>query len=70
MEFKANKYKPNETFKFMRQCSGLTQKELAEKMNKSKNWVKANEQDISRYYFEDLLKMANLFDIEIIIRKK
>ena len=70
MEFKANDYKPSETFKFIRECSGLTQKELAARMNKSKNWVKANEQDISRYYFEDLLKMANLFGIEIKIIKK
>ncbi len=70
MEFKANDYKPNETFKFIRQCTGLTQKEMAEKMHKSKNWVKANEQAISRYYFEDLLKMANMFDIEIKIIKK
>ncbi len=70
MEFKANKYKPSETFKFIRQCGGITQQELANRMHKSKNWVKANEQDISRFYFEDLIKMANLFDIDIIIRKK
>ena len=70
MEFKANKYKPSETFKFIRQCSGVTQKELAKQMGKSLYWVKKNEQDVTRYYFEDLLKMANLFDIEIIIRKK
>ena len=70
MNFKANDYKPSETFKFIRQCGGLTQQELAKKMNKSKNWVKSNEQDITRFYFEDLLKMADLFDIEIRIIKK
>ncbi len=70
MEFKANKYKPSETFKFIRQCSGVTQKELANKMGKSLYWVKKNEQNITRYYFEDLLKIANLYGIEIIIKKK
>lgn len=70
MEFRANDYKPSETFKFIRQCAGITQQELADKMKKSKNWVKANEQNITRYYFEDLLKMANMFNIEIKIIKK
>ncbi len=70
MEFKANNYKPSETFKFIRQCTGLTQEELAKRVNKSKNWVKSNEQDVTRYYFEDLLKIANMFDIEIKIIKK
>ncbi len=70
MEFKANNYKPSDTFKFIRQATGLTQEELAKKVNKSKNWVKSNEQGITRYYFEDLLKIANMFDIEIKIVKK
>ncbi len=70
MEFKANKYQPNEVFKFIRQCAGVTQKELAEKMNKSIYWVKKNEEDVTRFYFEDLIKMADLYDIEVIIRKK
>ena len=37
MEFKSNDYKPSEILKFMRQCSGLTQKELAAQIWKSKN---------------------------------
>ena len=70
MEFKANDYKPNETLKFIRQCTGLTQNDLAKKIGKSKNWVKSNEQGVTRYYFEDLIKIANLHDIEIKIIKK
>ena len=70
MEFKANDYKANEVLKFMRQSTGLTQKEFAKDIQKSTNWVKANEQDINRYYFDDLLKIAKLYNIDIIIKKK
>ena len=70
MEFKANDYKANETLKFIRQCTGLTQETFSKEIKKSKNWVKNNEQGINRYYFEDLLKIAKLYDIEIIIKKK
>lgn len=68
MEFKANDYKPNEILKFIRQSTGKTQKEFADSIQKSKNWVKSNEQDITRYYFEDLLKIAKKYNIKIIIK--
>lgn len=70
MEFKANDYKANEVFKFIRQSTGKTQKEFSAEVGKSLNWVKNNEQNISRYFFEDLLKIAKLYNIEIIIKKK
>lgn len=69
MEFRANDYKPSEILKFIRQSTGKTQKEFAESIQKSKNWVKSNEQNINRYYFEDLLKIAKENNIEIIIKK-
>ena len=68
MEFKANDYKPNEILKFIRQSTGKTQKEFAESIHKSKNWVKSNEQDITRYYFEDLLNIAKKYNVQIIIK--
>ena len=70
MEFRANDYKPGETFKFIRQCGDITQQELANKMHKSKNWVKANEKNISNFYFKDLVKMADLLGVDIIVKKK
>ena len=70
MEFKANNYNANETMKFIRQCTDLTQEKFSKEIKKSKSWVKSNEQGVSRYYFDDLLKIAKLFDIEIIIKKK
>lgn len=70
MEFKANEYSSGEIMKFMRESKDITQVELANRMGKSKNWVKSNEQGITRYYLSDFLKMANLLDIEIIIKEK
>ncbi len=70
MEIKANNYRPNEILKFIRQNSNLTQEELAKKLGKSKNWVKNNEQGLNRYFFEDLIKIANICNVEIIIKDK
>lgn len=70
MEFKANDYKANEVLKFIRQSTGKTQEVFSKEIGKSKNWVKNNEQGINRYFFEDLLKIAKMYDIEIIIKKR
>lgn len=70
MEIKANKYKANEILKFIRQNTNLTQKEFAGKINKSEDWEYSNEAGRSRYYFSDLLEIANKYDLEIIIRDK
>ena len=37
MEIKANKYRPNEILKFIRQNTNLTQKEFAKRINKSED---------------------------------
>lgn len=70
MKIKANEYKTNEILKFIRQNANKTQEELARCINKSKNWVKNNEQGLNRYYFEDLIKIANICNVEIIIQDK
>lgn len=70
MEIKVNNYKSNEILKFIRQNSNLTQEQLAKKIGKSKNWVKNNEQGINRYFFEDLMTIANICNVEIIIKDK
>lgn len=70
MEIKANNYRPNEILRFIRQNSNLTQEELANRLGKSKNWVKNNEQGLNRYFFEDLMKVANICNVEIIIKDK
>ena len=70
MEIKANNYRPNEILRFIRQNASLTQEELSNKLGKSKNWVKNNEQGLNRYFFEDLMKVANICNVDIIIKDK
>ena len=70
MEIKANNYKPNDILKFIRQNANLTQEKLAYLIGKSKNWVKNNEQGLNRYFFEDLMKIADICNVDIIIRDK
>ena len=70
MEFKANDYNANDILKFIRQATGKTQESFSKDISKSKNWVKNNEQGVNRYFFEDLLKIAKLYDFDIIIKKK
>lgn len=70
MEIKANKYKANEVLKFIRQNTNLTQKEFAKKINKSEDWQYSNESGRSRYFFNDIIEIANTYDLEIIIKDK
>jgi len=70
VEVKASEYKPKEILKFIRQNANKTQEELAKCIKKSKNWVKNNEQGLNRYYFEDLIQIANICNVEIIIKDK
>lgn len=70
MEIKANKYKANEVLKFIRQNTNLTQKEFAKRINKSEDWQYSNESGRSRYFFSDIIEIANKYDLEIIIKDK
>lgn len=70
MNVNTDKYKPNEIIRFMREATGLTQKEFAKSLNKSKDWVRKNEYGISNYYFKDLIEIAKLYDFKITITKK
>ena len=70
MEIRAGNYKPNYILRFVRQNAGLTQEKLAIMIGKSKNWVKNNEQGLNRYFFEDLIKIAEICGVEIIIKER
>ena len=70
MKIKANDYKPNEIFKFIRQGLNLTQEELAKKIKISKSSIEKYEYGTVNYTFETLIKIANTFNIDIIIEKK
>lgn len=70
MKINAKNYKSNELFKFIRQGLNLTQEELAEKINVSKSSIEKYEYGTVNYTFETLIKIANTFNIDIIIEKK
>ena len=70
MKLNANDYKANEIFKFLRQGLNLTQDELAKKVGISKSSIEKYEYGTCNYTFETLLKIAKIFDLEIIISEK
>jgi len=70
MDIKANDYEPKDILKFIRQSAGKTQKEFANDIGKSKDWVQSNEIGRSDYKFKDLMELANKNNIEIRIKSK
>ncbi len=70
MKLNVKDYKANEILKFIRQSTGLTQKEFAKKIGKSVDWQQSNEIGRSNLYFKDLIKIAKVFDIDIEIENK
>ena len=70
VEIKANNYKANEVLRFIRQNTNQTQKDFAKSINKSEDWEYSNECGRSRYYFSDLIDIANKYNLEIIIKEK
>ncbi len=70
MKIRANEYKTNEIFKFIRQGLNLTQNELAKKINTSKSSIEKYERGLNNYTFETLVKIAKEYDLEIIIQNK
>ena len=68
MELNTKGYKPEEVLRFIRQNTGLTQKEFANKIGKSEFWEQSNEIGRANYYFKDLIKIAKIFNLEIIIK--
>lgn len=70
MKIRANDYKANEIFKFMRESTNKKQSEFGKDIGKSKDWVQSNELGRCNYKFKDLLDLANKNNIEIYIIDK
>lgn len=70
MYIKANDYKPNEIYKFMRQSTNKTHKDFAMDIKKTEQWSNSVETRNLNIKFKDLLELANKNDIEILIIKK
>jgi len=70
MKLKVKDYKPGEIMRIIREWTELTQKGFAESMNISMSTVQYWEYGKSRYYFETLMKIAEVHGLEITIEKK
>ena len=70
MKIRANDYKANEIFKFMRESTNKKQREFGEDIGKSKDWVQSNELGRLNFKFKDFLELANKNNIEIYIIDK
>lgn len=70
MEINATKYTSGEVLKFIRENTNLTQKEFARRIKRSEDWQYSNEKGRTRFYFNDLMQIAKVYDLEIIIKDK
>lgn len=70
MKLVANNYSEKDVFKIMREWSGLKQGEFAEKLGVSRMTIQSYERGVRRYTFETLMKVANMYDYNVIIQKK
>ena len=70
MRLLANNYEPNETFKIIREWTGLTQEELAKELNRrSRHGIKEIETGNARFYYETILEICKKHNIKIIFEK-
>lgn len=67
MSFSTKDYTAKDIIRFIREYTGLTQREFAEMINKSLDWVKSVELGRLNYKFEDLINICNLFNLNIVI---
>ena len=69
MKLNASKYETKDIIKIIREWTNKTQKEFGKDINKSNEWVKANEAGKTNYYFKNLLKLCEENNINTIITK-
>lgn len=69
MKINANKYETKDIIKIIREWTNKTQKEFGHDINKTNEWVKANESGKTNYYFKDLLALCKKNNIYITISK-
>lgn len=70
MEIKANKYAGKDILRFIRENTNSTQKEFAKNIDKSRDWQASNEIRRCHYSIDEIIKIANTYNLEIIIKDK
>lgn len=69
MKINANKYEPKDIIKIIREWTNKTQKDFGKDINKTNEWVKANESGKTNFYFKDFLELCKKNNINITISK-
>lgn len=69
MKVKFNDYEPKEIIRFIREWTGLTQKEFDKSINKSERVIQDYEAGRRRYYTETLKTICKVHKIKITIEK-
>lgn len=70
MKVNMRNYSHGETIRIIREWTELTQKEFAKKINKSKRTIEQYEANKIDYNISTLLRIAEEFNIDIILEKK
>lgn len=70
MKLNTSDYGKGDIIKIIRQWTGLTQKEFAQKVGKSKRTIEQYEAGIVNYNIEFIKKISKIFNLEITIEKK
>lgn len=70
MKLIANNYEPNEVMRIIREWTGLTQKEFAKTLNRSRDSINNIENSRNKIYFNTLMEIAKKHDLIITIEKK
>lgn len=70
MKVTLNKYEPKDVIRFIRESTGLTQKEFGKSINKSQRTIQAYEAGKRRYYTDTLKLICKVHNVEITIERK
>ncbi len=69
MKIIANDYEPNEVLKQIREWTGLSQKEFAKSLNRTRDSINNLENKRNKIYFNTLMEIAKIYNLKIIIEK-
>lgn len=67
MKINFNKFEPNEVIRFIREATGLTQKEFGKSIGKKERTIQDYESGRRRYYTTTLKQICKVHKINIII---
>ena len=70
MRIIVNDYTPQNIIKFIRQSTGLTQRQFAIKIGKSRNTVQSYELGRIKMSLNDFIEMCKIFNIKITVEEK